>query len=74
MVYSHPRSEAANVSLGDLIGGGAVKVGDIMSYKRNFSVHNILVEKDVVVRTLSLLALRITNAYRSNLSIPRTKL
>ncbi|KIY63885.1 hypothetical protein CYLTODRAFT_425718 [Cylindrobasidium torrendii FP15055 ss-10] len=44
--------DAANVTFGDLLAGGALLVGDVLSYRRNFSVIDIAVEKDCVIEAI----------------------
>lgn len=43
-------SEAAELKLTDLAEGKILRVGDVLSYRRNFSQLDITIEKDVIVR------------------------
>ena len=43
-------SEAAELKLTDLAEGNILRVGDVLSYRRNFSQLDITIEKDVIVR------------------------
>jgi hypothetical protein len=57
-------SEAAELKLVDLAKSSVLREGDILAYKRNFTNLDIIVEKDVIVRTL-LLLIHFTNVSHS---------
>jgi len=42
-------SASAELKLSDLVKDGVLRVGDIVAYKRNFSVLGLTVQKDTIV-------------------------
>jgi len=48
----HSYRATREIRLSDLVEGGFLGVGDILVYRRTFSLANVTVEKDIMVRFL----------------------
>lgn len=51
-----PPRASADLKLSDLVKDGVLHVGDLIAYRRNFSIVGIVVEKDIIVGTFSLMS------------------